>query len=106
MKLSQKKKKKTKQNKTINLNGVWCTKDEDQRVLVKEEHIKEWFKSYIGKLLMETIQKYWSNLGNPNLGNSMDDENHIFAQQIRMILVKDTWKWKKVVGLNGIPIEV
>ena len=39
---------------------------------------------------METIQKYWSNLGNPNLGNSMDDENHIFAQQIRMILVKDT----------------
>ena len=50
------KKKKLKKKNTINLNGVWCIKDEDQRVLVKEEHIKEWFKSYIGKLLMEMIQ--------------------------------------------------
>ena len=53
MKLSQKKKRKKKG--TINLNGVWCIKDEDQRVLVKKEHTKEWCKSYIGKLLMEMI---------------------------------------------------
>jgi hypothetical protein len=33
-----------------NLNGVKCIKDEDQRVLMKEEQIKERWKSYFDKL--------------------------------------------------------
>ena len=32
---------KKKEMKTRGLNGLWCIKDEDQRVLVKEEHNKK-----------------------------------------------------------------
>ena len=46
--------------KIRDLNGVRCIKDEDQRVLVKEEHIKESEKILIN-FLMEMAQKIGAN---------------------------------------------
>jgi hypothetical protein len=51
---------KTSEMKIRDLNGVRCIKDEDQKVLVKEEHIKESEKILIN-FLMETAQKIGAN---------------------------------------------
>jgi hypothetical protein len=56
---------KTREMKTRDLNGVKCIKDEDQRVLVKEEQIKERWKSYFDKLFNGSDTKDWSELSNP-----------------------------------------
>ncbi len=46
---------KIREMKTRDLKCVKCIKDEDQWVLVKEEEIKERWKRYFDKLLMESI---------------------------------------------------
>ena len=46
---------KIREMKTRDLKCVKCIKDEDQWVLVKEEEIKERWKRYFDKFLMESI---------------------------------------------------
>ena len=46
---------KTREMQPRDLNGVKCIKDEDQRVLVKEEQIKERWKSILINFLIEVI---------------------------------------------------
>ena len=57
-----------------NLNGVKCIKDEDQRVLIKEEQIKERWKSYFDKLSHGSYTKDWRELSNP-----IEDRNRRFV---------------------------
>ena len=88
--------------KTRGLNGLWCIKDEDQRVLVKEHNKKKW-KSYFDKLFNGSNMKHWSDLDNP-----MENGNHRFVRRIRMAEVKDAlrrMKMGKAMGLDEIPIE-
>ena len=95
---------KTREMKTRNINGVKCIKDEYQRVLVKEEHIKKRWKSYFDKLFNGNNTKYWSKLSNP-----IEDRNCRFVRRIRMTEVKGAlrrMKMGKAVGPNEIPIEV
>ena len=94
---------KKKEMKTRGLNGLWCIKDEDQRVLVKEEHNNKKWKSYFDKLFNGNDMKDWSDLDNP-----MKDGNHIFVRRIRMAEVKDAlrrMKMGKPVGPDKIPID-
>ena len=90
--------------KTRDLKGVSCIKDEGQIVSVKEEQIKESWKSYFDKLFNGNDMRDWSNLG-----NSLEDRNHIFLRRIRMTKVKNALRMMKMakdVGLDEIPIEV
>jgi len=38
---------------------VWCVKDEDQNVLVREEEIKERWREYFDKLFNGSSTKTW-----------------------------------------------
>jgi len=64
---------KTREMKPRDLNGVWCIEDEEQRVLVKVEHIKERWNSYFNRNDIKDM-KDWSNMGNP-----MEDRNRRFV---------------------------
>ena len=64
---------KTREMKPRDLNGVWCIEDEEQRVLVKVEHIKERWNSYFNGNDIKDM-KDWSNMGNP-----MEDRNRRFV---------------------------
>ena len=87
--------------KRRDLNGAWCIKD--QRVIVKEDHIKERWKSYFDKLFNGNHMKNWSDLGDP-----MEDKNNRFVWRIRMTEVKDALRRMKMgkLGLEEIPSEV
>ena len=61
-----------------------------QRVLVKEEQIKEKQKSFFDELFNGNNKDDWSNLVNP-----MEDGNHKFVLINRMTEVKDAlWRMK------------
>lgn len=91
---------KTREMKRRDLNGAWCIKD--QRVTVKEDHIKERRKSYFDKLFNGNHMKNWSDLGDP-----MEDKNCRFVRRIRMTEVKDALRRMKIrkVGPDEIPSE-
>ena len=91
---------KTREMKRRDLNGAWYIKD--QRVIVKEDHIKERWKSYFDKFFNGNHMKNWSDLGDP-----MEDKNNRFVWRIRMTEVKDALRGMKMgkVGLDEIPIE-
>ena len=81
-----------------------CVKDEDQKVLVQDEEIKERWREYFDKLF------------NGNSTQDLDDltihcqnMNHSYMCRINESEVKEAlkrMKSKKVVSPDGIPIEV
>jgi hypothetical protein len=85
------------------LKCVKCIENEDQWVLVKEEEIKEKWKSYFDKLFNGSHTRSWSELC-----NSIRDRN-VCSEKKRMSEVKDTLrkiKRGKIVGSDEIPIKV
>ncbi|XP_077249225.1 uncharacterized protein LOC143888681 [Tasmannia lanceolata] len=69
---------KMRERKSRNLNNIKCIKDEDQRLLVKENEVKERWRSYFDKLFNgEPI----ANLG--ELNNIFDNTNRRFVRRIR-----------------------
>ena len=97
---------KLRERKTKDFNYIKCVKGEDERVLIKDEEIKERWKSYFEKLLNE------NNLANltieecDNLGITNE---HKFFRRFSMLEIKNAlskMKNAKALGPDAIPIEV
>ena len=82
----------------------WCVKDEDQKVLIRDEKIKKRWREYFDRLFnSNSIQ----NLG--DLTIKCQDMNRKFMHRITESEVKKAlkrMKSRKVVGSDEIPIEV
>ena len=90
--------------KCRDLDHVRCIKSEDQRVLVKDEEIKERWRSYFQKLLNE------DHVGNVGLGigKVRESRDHRYLRRISVTEVKEALKKMKIgkaLGPDGIPIE-
>lgn len=66
---------KARDRRTKDLNQVKCIKDEDEKVLVKEEEIKERWKSYFYKLFNESSS---SDVQLGQITISREESKHIF----------------------------
>jgi len=93
-----------RERKTRDFNQVKCIKDEDNRLLVKDDEIKNRWRDYFDKLF---------NGENENttieLDDSFDDSNRRFVRRIQESEVKEALKRMKVgkaLGPDNIPIEV
>jgi hypothetical protein len=83
---------------------VKCIKDEIERLLTKDEDIKNMWLEYFDKLFNED-----SGRSAIELDISSDDLNRQFVRRIQESEVKDIlkrMKGGKAMGLDGIPIEV
>ena len=81
-----------------------CVKDEDQKVLVRDEEIKERWREYFDKLFNDS-----STQDLDDLTIQCQDMNHSYMRRISESEVKEAlkrMKSRKVVGTDGIPIEV
>jgi hypothetical protein len=95
---------KSRERKTRDIIQVKCIKDEIERLLTKDEDIKNRWREYFDKLLNEDS---WNS--SIELVISSDDFNRLFVCRIQESEVKDDlkrMKGGKVMGLDGIPIEV
>jgi hypothetical protein len=95
---------KSREIKMKNIIQVKCIKDATERLLTKDEDIKNRWWEYFDKLFNE-------DSGSPSieLDISSDDLNRQFMRRIQESEVKDALKRMKrgkAMGLNGIPIEV
>ena len=97
---------KLRERKTKDFNYIKCVKGEDERVLIKDEEIKERWKSYFEKLLNG------NNLANlrieecDNLGITNE---HKFFHRFSILEIKNAlskMKNAKALGPDAIPIEV
>jgi len=93
-----------RKRKTRHLCTVRCVKDEDQKVLVRDEEIKERWREYFDKLFnSSSIQDL------DDLTIQCKDMNHNYMRRISESKVKEVlkrMKSRKAVGPDGIPIEV
>jgi hypothetical protein len=83
---------------------VKCIKDTTERLLTKDEDIKNRWREYFDKLFNED-----SESSSIELDISSDDLNRQFVHRIQESEVKDAlkrMKGGKVMGPDGIPIEV
>ena len=97
---------KARDRRTKDLNQVKCIKDEDENVLVKDEEIKERWKSYFYKLFNDSSS---SDIQLGQLTISREESNHMFYTRISREEAKEVLKMMKngkVVRPYGIPIEV
>ena len=81
-----------------------CVKDEDQKVLVRDEEIKEKWREYFDKLFNGS-----STQDLDDLTIQCQDMNHNYMRRISESEVKEAlkrMKSRKAVRLDGIPIEV
>ena len=90
--------------KCRDLDHVRCIESEDQRVLVKDEEIKERWRSYFQKLLNE------DHVGNVGLGigKVRESRDHRYLRRISVTEVKEALKKMKIgkaLVPDGIPIE-
>jgi hypothetical protein len=95
---------KSRGRKTRDIIQVKCIKDETERLLAKDEDIKNRWREYFDKLFNED-----SGSSSIASGISSDDLNRQFVRTIQESEVKDALKRMKggnVMGSNGIPIEV
>ena len=93
-----------REKKTRDLCSVRCVKDEDQKVLVRDEEIKERWREYFDKLFNGS-----STQDLDDLTIQCQDMNHNYMRIISESKVKETlkrMKSRKAVGPDGIPIEV
>jgi hypothetical protein len=95
---------KSRKRKTRDIIQVKCIKDVTERLLTKDEDIKNMWREYFDKLFNED-----NGSSSIELDISLDDLNRQFVCRIQESEVKDTLKRMKVgkaMGPNGIPIEV
>ena len=81
-----------------------CVKDEDQKVLVRDEEIKERWREYFDKLFNGSSTQDLNDLT-----IQWQDMNHNYMRRISESEVKEAlkrMKSRKAVGSDGIPIEV
>jgi hypothetical protein len=95
---------KSRERKMRDIIQVKCIKDETERLLTKDEDIKNMWREYFDKLFNED-----SGNSSIELVISSDDLNRQFVCRIQESEVKDDlkrMKGGKVMGLDGKPIEV
>jgi hypothetical protein len=95
---------KSRERKMRDIIQVKCIKDELERLLTKDEDIKNRWREYFDKLFNED-----SGSSSIDLDISSDDLNMQFMHRIQESEVKDAlkrMKGGKAMGLDGIPIEV
>lgn len=95
---------KSRERKTRDIIQVKCIKDETERLLTKDEDIKNRWREYFDKLFNED-----SGSSSIELDISSDDLNRQFVRRIQESEVKDAlkrMKGDKAMGPDGIPIEV
>jgi hypothetical protein len=95
---------KSRERKTRDIIQVKCIKDATERLLTKDEDIKNRRREYFNKLFNED-----SGSSSIELVISSDDLNRQFVRRIQEFEVKDAlkrMKGGKAMGLDGIPIEV
>jgi hypothetical protein len=93
-----------RERKTRDINQIKCIKDGTDRLLVKDEEIKYRWREYFDKLFNG------ENEGPTlELDDSFDDTNRRFVRRIQEAEIGEAlkrMKGGKVMGLNGISIEV
>jgi hypothetical protein len=87
------------ERKTRDIIQVKCIKDATERILTKDEDIKNRWREYFDKLFNED-----SGSSSIELDISSDDLNRQFVRMIQRCLEKD--EGGKAMGPDGIPIEV
>jgi hypothetical protein len=95
---------KSREWKTRDIIQVKCIKDETERLLTKDEDIKNRWRECFNKLFNED-----SGSSSIELDISSDDLNSQFVRRIQESEVKDAlkrMKGGKAMGPDGIPIEV
>jgi hypothetical protein len=95
---------KSRERKTRDIIQVKCIKDETERLLTKDEHIKNRWREYFDKLFNEDSVSL-----SIELDISSDNLNRQFVRMIQESEVKDALKGMKgckAMGPDGIPIEV
>jgi hypothetical protein len=95
---------KSRERKTRDIIQVKCIKDVIERLLAKDEDIKNRWREYFDKLFNED-----SRSSSIELDISSDDLNKQFVHKIQESEVKDALKRMKgckAMGPDGIPIEV
>jgi hypothetical protein len=95
---------KSRERKTRNIILVKCIKDATERLLTKDEDIKNRWRKYFDKLFNEDSESL-----SIELDISSDDLNRQFVRRIQESEVKDAlkrMKGGKTMGSDGIPIEV
>ena len=80
---------KARDRRTNDLNQIKCIKDEDEKVLVKDEEIKEHWKSYFYKLFNESSS---SDIQLGQFTISREKANHMFYRRISREEVKSIEK--------------
>ena len=93
-----------RERKTEDLCTVRCVKDADQKILVQDEEIKERWRKYFNKLFNGSSTQ---NLD--GLTIQYQDMNYNYMHRISESKVKEAlkrMKSRKVVGPDGIPIEI
>jgi hypothetical protein len=94
---------KLRERKTKNFNQVKCIKDETDRLLVKNDEIKNRWREYFDKLFNDESEKTAIEL------DDSIDTNRRFVQRIQESEVKEAlkkMKTGKALGPDDIPIEV
>jgi hypothetical protein len=95
---------KSRERKTRDIIQINCIKDETERLLTKDEDIKNRWREYFDKLFNED-----SGSSSIELDISSDDLNRHFIRRIQESEVKHVlkrMKGGKTMGPDGIPIEV
>ncbi|MCX8814367.1 exonuclease/endonuclease/phosphatase family protein, partial [Vibrio parahaemolyticus] len=98
---------KSRERKSRNISQVKCIKDENDRVLVKENEIKDRWYKYFYKLFNDSSVEH--SYRQENLECNTNDLNYSFFRRITNLEVKDAlrkMKCGKAIGPNGLPIEV
>jgi hypothetical protein len=94
----------THERKTRDINQIKCIKDGTDRLLVKDEEIKDRWREYFDKLFNG------ENEGPTfELDDSFDDTNRRFVRRIQEAEIGEAlkrMKGGKAMGPDGIPIEV
>jgi hypothetical protein len=95
---------KRRERKTRDIIQVKCIKNETERLLIKDEDIKNRWREYFDKLFNED-----SGSSSIELDISSDDLNKQFVRRVQESEVKDAlkrMKGGKAMGPDGILIEV
>ena len=95
---------KIRERKTRDVNQVKCIKDGTDRLLVKEDEIKNRWREYFDQLFNGGGES-----SSIELDDSFDDANRRFVRRIQEFEVKEAlkrMKGGKAMGPDGIPIEV
>jgi hypothetical protein len=95
---------KSRERKTRDIIQVKCIKNETERLLTKDEDIKNRWRKYFNKLFNE-----YSGSSSIELDISLDDLKRQFVHRIQESEVKDVlkrMKGDKTMGPDAIPIEV